>query len=225
MQLSEQTLNILHNFKTIQPNIVLRPGNVIKTMAEAKNIVASAKLEMDVDKEVGIYDLVEFLATLNLVDSPELDMKDDHAVVRSTSGRSRIKYYFSDPEILTSPTKDIPMPSEEVSFVLDADTLGKLKKAAQTLGHEVMTISPSQGALELSVCEIGNATSNAFSIDIAGEFSDTDNFKYVMKLDNLKVMPVDYDVTISKKLISKFVSRDPQTPVEYWIALEKTSEA
>ena len=225
MQLSEQTLNILHNFKTIQPNVVLRPGNVIKTMAEAKNIVASATVDMDIDKEVGIYDLNEFLATLNLVDSPELDLKDNYAVVRSTSGRSRIKYYFSDPDILTSPTKDIPMPSEEVSFVLDADTLSKLKKAASTLGHEVMTISPSQGVLELSVTEIDNSTANAFAIDVAGTFDEGSNFRYVMNLNNLKVLPVDYDVTISKKLISKFVSRDPQTPVQYYIALEKSSTA
>jgi len=189
MQLSDQTLNILSNFKTIQPNIVFREGNVIKTMADAKNIMATAKIDMEIDQEFGIYDLNEFLATLNLVDSPALDLKKDHAVIRSTSGRSRIKYFFSDPDMLTSPSKDISMPSSEVTFVLDADTLSKLKKAAATLGHETMTITPTDGALELSVVDPENSTSNAFSIDLAGEFEG--DFKFVMNLNNLKLMHTD----------------------------------
>lgn len=222
MKLSDQTFNILQNFKTIQPNIVFSKGSTLKTMADAKNIMASADIDIAFDQEFGIYDLNEFLATLNLVDSPELDLHRDHAVIRSTSGRSRIKYFFSDPDMLTSPSKEIQMPSSEVKFMLDADTLGKLKKAAATLGHETMTIAPADGALELSVIDPSNSTSNAYSIDVAGEFEGS--FKFVMNLNNLKLIPVDYDVVISKKLISNFVSRDPQTPVKYWIAMEKTSE-
>lgn len=221
MQLSEQTLEVLNNFKTIQPNIVFREGSVLKTMADAKNVMASADIDIGIPSEFGIYDLSEFLATLNLVDSPVLDLKKDHALVRSTSGRSRIKYYFSDPDMLTSPAKDIKMPSTEVSFMLDVDTLSKLKKAAATLGHEMLTITPSDGALELSVCDIENSTSNAFSIDVAGQFEG--DFRFVMNMNNLKLMMTDYDVTISKKLISNFISRDPNTPVQYWVALEKSS--
>lgn len=222
MQLSEQTINILNNFKTIQSNIVFTEGNVIRTMADAKNVMASAKIDTEIEQEFGIYDLGEFLATLNLVDKPELDIQKDSAVIRSTSGRSRIKYYFSDPDMLTYPTKEIKMPDGEVSFVLDVDTLSKLKKASATLGHDMMIITPDEGALVLTVCDPKNPTSNNFSIDVAGEYDG--DFSFVMDMNNLKLIMTDYDVSISKKLISSFESKDPSVPVKYWIAMEKTSE-
>lgn len=223
MQLSEQTINILNNFKTIQSNIVFTEGNVLRTMADAKNIMASVKIDTDISQEFGIYDLGEFIATLNLVDKPELDLKKDHTVIRSTSGRSRIKYFFSDPDILVSPTKEIKMPPADVKFTLDVDTLSKLKKAGATLGHDMLVITPDDGALILTVCDPKNSTSNNFSIDIAGEFDG--DFSFVIDMNNLKLMMTDYDVSISKKLISSFVSKDPSIPVTYWIALEKSSEA
>ena len=96
MELSEQTLSVLNNFKTIQSNLVFREGNVIKTIADAKNVMASATIDNEITREFGIYDLSEFLATLNLVDSPVLKLHKDHAIIESPSGRSRIKYFFSD---------------------------------------------------------------------------------------------------------------------------------
>lgn len=223
MKLSEHTITLLNNFKTIQPNIVFREESVIKTMADARNIVAEAELEEEIPQEFGIYDLGEFLATLNLVDSPKLDLKDDYALIKSMSGRSRIKYFFSDPSMLVSPQKSIKMPSVDVEFTLDVDTLSKLKKASATLGHETLVISPNDGALELMVCDPENSTSNAFTIDIAGKY-EKDDFKFVINMNNLKLMPVDYEVKISKKLISEFVSTDSGVKIKYWIALEKTSE-
>jgi hypothetical protein len=223
MELSEKTIAILNNFKTIQSNMVFHPGNGIATLADARNIAASATIDIDVPTEFGIFDLSEFLATLNLVDNPKLNLKKDHALVESTSGLSRIKYFFSDPEMLTAPQKMMAMPSEDVTFILDESTLNRLKRAASTLGHETLVITPSNGALELSVCDLENSTSNVFSIDVAGTFEG--EFKFVMNIDNLKVMATDYDVTISKKLISHFKSRNKDLPVEYWIAMEKASEA
>jgi hypothetical protein len=42
-----------------------------------------------------------------------------------------------------------------------------------------------------------------------------------MVIGNLKMLPGDYTVSISSKLISHF--KNTNLPVEYWIALEKTS--
>jgi hypothetical protein len=221
MKLSEKTIDVLNNFKTIQPNMVFNEGNVLATMADAKNILSSVELEDKFESKFGIYDLNEFLATLDLVDSPNIDLKKDHAVISAQSGRSKVKYYFSDPDMLVHPTKDIKMPSTEVSFVLDVGTLGKLKKAAATLGHDFLFIKPSDGVLELSVTDPENSTSNVFTLEVPGEFEGA--FSFVLNLNNLKLMNVDYDVEISKKLISQFTSKETDLPIKYWIALEKTS--
>ena len=42
MNLTSETLLLLKNFSAINSNVVIRPGNVIKTMSEAKNIMAQA---------------------------------------------------------------------------------------------------------------------------------------------------------------------------------------
>ena len=45
MELSTRTVEILRNFSTINQNIVVNGGNVIKTMSIAKNIVSQAEIE------------------------------------------------------------------------------------------------------------------------------------------------------------------------------------
>ena len=96
MELSENTLTVLKNFASINANIVMKEGNVLKTVSEAKNLLASASILEDIPKEIGVYDLNEFLGVLGLVDSPRVDWRDTHAVISDSSGRSKIKYYYSD---------------------------------------------------------------------------------------------------------------------------------
>jgi hypothetical protein len=121
---------------------------------------------------------------------------------------------------LTTPQKDISMPESEVKFTLDNDTLNKLKRAASALGHGEVSISGKDGVLSLSVVDSQNSTSNAFSIDIDGDFGDA-TFNFVLSISNLKILPGDYEVNISSKLISNFSHKE--LDVQYWIALEKTS--
>jgi len=99
--------------------------------------------------------------------------------------------------------------------------LGKVKRAAAALGHDEISISPTQGAVRLSVIDSKDATSNAFSIDVEGTYPDEVDFNFIMNVGNLKVVNEDFDVSISSKLISQFVSK--QSTIEYFIALEKSS--
>lgn len=220
MQLNENTLAVLKNFATIQPNVVLNEGAVVKTIAEAKNVMAVATLDQSFDKQVGIYNLDEFLAVLGLVDSPDLNFNDDFVTVKSTSGRSQVKYFYSDVGILTSPAKDIPMPEAEVKFTLDEATFKKVLRAAGALGHEKMTITATDGGIKLTVVDNTDATSNAFEIVVPGTY-DTDNFTFVMNIANLKLISGDYEVEVSSRLLSRF--KHASADVEYFIALEKSS--
>lgn len=220
MQLSESTLAVLKNFATIQPNVILAEGNVVKTIAEAKNVMSVATLDQTFDKSVGIYNLDEFLSVLSLVDSPDLNFHDDFVTVQSSAGRSQVKYFYSDQSILTSPAKDIPMPEAEVEFTLDEGTLGKLRRAAGALGHEKMTITFTEGGILLTVVDNTDSTSNAFEIVVPGTCQSED-FTFVMNIANLKLIAGDYEVKVSSKLISHF--KNTSTDIEYFIALEKSS--
>ena len=220
MELSENTLSVLRNFSSINQNIMFREGNTLKTISEARNVLASAALDVEMPKDFGIYDLNEFIGVLGLVDAPRLKFEDEHVQVGDSSGRSKIKYFFSPEETLTAPSKDIKMPEADIKFTLDNDTLNKIKRAASTLGHDEVSITGKNGVLNLTVVESQNSTSNAFSIDVDGEFPDTD-FNFILGISNLKILPGDYEVEISSKLISHF--KNKEIDVQYWIALEKSS--
>ena len=220
MELSDNTLQVLKNFSTINQNVMIRGGNTIKTISEARNVLATAVVDVNFPQDFGIYDLNEFIGVLGLVDTPRLKFDTEYVTVSDSTGRSKVKYFFSPEETLTTPQKDINMPDADVKFTLDNDTLNKLKRAASALGHNEVTISGNNGVLSLSVVESQNSTSNAFSIDIDGEFGNA-TFNFVLNISNLKILPGDYDVAISSKLISNFKHKEQN--VNYWIALEKTS--
>ena len=221
MELSENTLQILRNFSGINQNLLIKPGSNIKTISEARNVVATADVTESFEKDFGIYDLNEFIGVMGLVDTPSLKFEDDFVIVSDSSGRSKVKYFYAAEETLTSPAKDVNMPDGDVKFTLDNDTLNKLKKAASTLGHNEVSIKANDGILSLSIVENQNATSNAFSIDIDGEFKQDAVFNFIISISNLKILPGDYEVEISSKLITQF--KHKEIPLKYWIALEKTS--
>tara|TARA_Y100001937_G_scaffold99836_1_gene136436 strand:- start:127 stop:807 length:681 start_codon:yes stop_codon:yes gene_type:complete len=222
MQLSESTLDVLRNFAGINQNLLINPGSTIKTISEAKNVVATADITESFNKGFGIYDLNEFIGVLGLVNNPSLKFDNDFVVVQDESGRSKVKYFYAAEETVTTPTKVVTMPDPEVKFSLDNDTLNKLKKAAATLGHDELLISAKDGVLTLSIVENQNATSNAFSIDVDGEFAQDAVFNFIIKISNLKsLLAGDYDVEISSRLITQF--KHKEVGVKYWIALEKTS--
>jgi len=220
MQLTEQTLNVLRNFSSIQSNLVVEAGCKIKTMAEARNVMSSAMLAQEFPQDFGIYDLNEFLNVLSLVDDPKLDFSDEYVRVTDSTGRSAVKYFFADSNILTSPSKDINMPECEVNFTLDESTLSRVRKAASVLGHEKMTIEANDGAIRLTVTDNNDSTSNSFVIDVPGTYQ-SENFCFVMNISNMKLISGDYEVGISSKLLSQFTNKN--VDVVYYIALEKSS--
>lgn len=221
MELNENTVDILKNFSGINQSLLVHQGNNIKTISDARNVVASAFVTEEFPNKFGIYDLNEFIGVLGLMDTPHLKFEEEFVTVSDSTGRSRIKYFFSPEETLTSPTKDINMPESDVKFTFDGDTINKIKRAAATLGHTEMSISSKDGALVLSVLDNANSTSNVYSIEVGGEFPKDSVFNFVINIGNLKLLPGDYEVSISSKLISEFQHK--QMNVRYWIALEKSS--
>ena len=220
MKVSETTLQTLKNFASINPNFVAKGGKNVSTIAEAKNIVANATLDIDIPKSFAIYDLNEFLGVLGLVDEPHIEFHDQHAVISDSNGRSSVKYYYSDPDILTKSQKELIMPESEITFQLDNNTLNRVKRASSTLGHENVRITGKDGSITLAVIDSENSTSHVFSIDVSGN-SSIEDFTVYLNIANLKLVPGDYTVEISSKYISRFTKSE--TGHEYFVAVEKTS--
>lgn len=226
MELCDTTLSILKNFAGINSNLVVQEGNVLRTIAEGKNILAECEVKETFPQAFGLYDLNEFLGVIGLVSSPRLTFKKGYVLINDTSGRSSIKYYFSDPDMLTYSSKQVRFPENpEIEFDLDADTLSKIKRAASVLGHNEVAIKGKSGEtiVELQVVDSENSTSNVYTIDVPGEYPEV-NFSFYVAIANLKMLPGDYKVNIvsrSGKKIIRLIGKD--TKVVYYIAPEEKS--
>ena len=223
MKLSNETQAVLKNFAAINSNIVINTGTELKTISEAKNILAKASVSESFDTPFGIYDLNEFLGVMSMFDDPELTVADDALSIKISQGRRSVKYFFSAPDILTSPSKDIVMPSAEVTFTLTQDDMAQLRKAAATLGvtDVVVTNKSDSDGIEILVTDVKDSTANVFSVDTDTTSCCSDKFKFVFNIGNFKFVGGDYEITISNKLISHF--KNLNAPIEYWVALEKNS--
>ena len=222
MKLSSESLAVLKNFASINSNIVFRGGSTIKTMSEAKNILASANVPEEFPTDVGIYDLNEFLGVVSMFNEPELDFYDNY--VRIGEDNRAVQYFFSDPSILTSPTKDIQMPDPEVSFTLGDSELATIRKAASTLSVSDLVVeckAPSEMGLTATVTDLADSTSNSFSLNLSSIQMPDVPFRFVFSVSNFKILSGNYRVDVSSKLISHLTAES--SDVEYWIALEKSS--
>jgi hypothetical protein len=218
MKLSDKTLTLLKNFSSINQSILFKQGNCLKTISVMKNILAEAKIEEEIPKDFGIYDLNQFLNGLNLHKNAELDFQNDSYVVIK-EGKSRSKYFFADPNVIvTPPDKDIALPSEDVCFLLDTKELDKLLKASSVYQLPDLSVVGESGVVKLVVRDKKNDTSNEFSV-IVGETNEVFTFNF--KVENIKILPGNYEVVISSKLLSRF--KNTGFDVTYWIALEPDS--
>lgn len=218
MKLSESTVSLLKNFSSINQSILFKEGQKLRSISVMKNILVEANVSEEFPKDFGIYDLNQFLNGLSLHSSPDLDFGNDQYVVIK-EGRSRSKYFFADPSVIVAPPeKEITLPTEDVCFQLTSQQLEKLKKAASVYQLPDISVIGEKGVIKLVARDKKNDTSNDFSI-VVGE-TDSE-FIFNFKEENLKIVPGNYDVVVSEKLLSRFQNQN--IDVTYYIALEPDS--
>jgi len=226
MNLSNETVSVLKNFATINQNLVIKSGSSISTMSAMKNIVASAKVKETWPTDFAIYDLNEFLSALSLFEKPDLDFKNDFVVITEDGSTGKaLKYWYSDPSVVTTPTKEITMPVCEVNFSFENGLLSNVQKAAAVIGVPDMVLEGmDNGIALLKVTDKKNATANdyAVKIDVNNEDGKNLSYKFWFKVENLKLLSGTYNVAVSSKNISHFVNAN--VDIQYWIALEPESK-
>ena len=220
MNLSSDTVSVLKNFSDINQNILVKPGNKVQTISTMKNILAEAEISEKFESEFAIYDLPEFLRSVELFEKPELKFNGGSNVqIADSNSKQAIKYFFADKSVIVSPTKNITMPDKEVTFTFKKETFAKLLKAATTLNLPDVAVKGDGKSINLVATDKKNKSSNEYSL-VVGETDKS--FTAYFKTENFKMVSDDYDVAISKQKISHFVNRNK--PIQYWIALEPDSE-
>ena len=85
MKISEQTIEILKNFATVNPSIAFKAGNKIRTVSEQKNILAVATVAETFPKDFAIYELNQFLGLASLFEDGEFDFGEKSVTLNDGS--------------------------------------------------------------------------------------------------------------------------------------------
>ena len=217
--LSKKTLDVLKNFSTINSSIVFRKGSTVRTISNAENILAKFTGEEVFPSDFAIYDLSQFLSGISLFNDPQLEFTStDFVSIRG--GRQSAKYYFSDPEITlkSAPEKNVNFPGADLQFNLSGDELIQLQKASAVYGLPDLTFQSEEGldTIKLILRDKENDTSNTYDLTVAG--SSTGTYSLDVKIENIRLLPGDYTVKVSKHLISEWTNTN--VDLTYYIALE-----
>lgn len=215
MKIDTNTINVMKNFAKINPSIVVPEGNVLKTISPNKTIMAKAKVNTDFNQRFAIYNLDQFIALYSTFSDPNLTFNEKTVTFSEDNRKSH--FIYADESVVTkAPEKDINMPSVDVTFRLTDKDLRDVEKAAGILGLPELAVIGDGSSVSLVAVDSKNDTSNDYAVEIG----NTDKvFRAVFKVENIKIIPGDYDVSISARGLSHFAGKD----VEYYIAVEQNS--
>jgi len=216
MKIDEKTVNILKNFSTINPSILIEEGNVLMTISPTKTVLAKATVTTNFTKRFAIYNLNQFLGLFSLFQDPEFEFNDSY--VKASANNTSCNYTYADESTIKVPSKKaLTMPSVNASVKLTEDAFREVVKASSMFSLPEIAFVGDGTNVYLQAIDSKNPTGNIFSIKI----DNTDKeFKAIFKTENLiKIINGDYDVDISSKGISHLKGNN----VEYWIAVEATS--
>lgn len=226
MKISVETMNLLKHAATINTGIIIDPGNMIYSMHESRTVRMQATVTETFPQEFALINLNQFLNTVNLVDDPELTFKGDHVEIVSPNGTQRLKYYFSDPEVIQQSNKQLKADvSYELQFSITKEQLNGLNKAAATIGADDVCVFNRGADIYISALDKRRQNGNNYEIELMSN-SELENksFKVYFRKTNLKLTANDFNVSISSKGISTWVAQNPNVPeLLFHIAVERDS--
>ena len=222
MKLSNDTINLLKNFASINQGIYFKQGKTIKTVSPQKNIMAEVTVDEDFPVDFGVYDLNNFLSVISLhKEDPTLNFEDKNILISGLKGRSKIKYRFCEPTmIVVPPEKNIVMPDPEIKFTLNAEDFDWVLRAAAVLSSPHIAIESDGQKVFVSTLDLQNDAAHTDSIEIAE--GNGDKYRMIFKTENLKMISGTYEVSLSSKGISHFKNKNKN--LQYWITTEAGSK-
>lgn len=220
MKISPDTINILKNFSTINQNLLIKAGGILRTVAQTKSVFSKAIVKEKFPVTFAIYDLNEFLSAVSLFADPDFDFGEVFVTITEEKSKASVKYFYANPEMIVKPEKEeVVFPKPEVSFEMTEDDLESVRKAGQVLQVPELAIVGKSGNITFEALDTKNNTSNGYSIKVG---KTKENFLAVFKKENLNVLKGAYLVEVSSKGISHF--KNSSIKLEYWTALEQSSK-
>lgn len=223
MKLTEGTLATLKSYTSINNSILVRRGNILRTISPSKTTFAHMEVADSFPCDFAIYDLSRFLAVISLIDNPDLAFGDSFVTI--SNANTTMRYVYADETHVIKAPETNPNPVEKVaSVVLTERNLQSLLKSAGVMKFNDLALIADGTNVSFVVYDPKNSTSDEYRISVD---TTEDQFNFIFKMENLKVIPADYKFEIHRLKSGKFVANlEPVTvgaAPSYWISSEATS--
>jgi len=216
MNLNEKTINMLKNFSSVNPSILVREGNVLRSMSPLKTIYAKATVPDNFTKRFAVYDLSQFIGIHSTFENPSLEFTDTFLTI-SDSKKDLNFFYAAEETIKVASEKDPALPSVDATFNFNTDSLKEVIRGAGILKLPDIAFVGDGQTISVQAMNHKENSSNVYRERI----TQSDKvFRAVFKVENLtKIISGEYNVEISTRGISHFTGVE----AEYWIAVEAFS--
>lgn len=213
MKFGEYTLTALKNFSTINPSLIIKAGNLQKTINGDSTILVEAEFEDSFPNDFGIYDLNQFLGNVTTLNNPDLDFTDKSVVM--VDGGLKLNYFFCSTNLIKAPPdKELVMKRVDAKFTLPNAMFQKLMRLAAMNSLPHLSIVGKNGELSAVVHDINNDSSNSVTTKI-GDYDGAD-LTSPFQIENFKLISDDYDVELMTKTFMKLTSKTRK--LKYYIA-------
>lgn len=223
MQISASTLEVLRNFSDINDSILITPGDRLVSFHNSGTVLANAKIDDSFTDRFGIYDLKSFLALTALIENPALDTSNSDTHVVISGNGSKFKFFVAEESMITvAPKQELTLPTLDLEFKLDEDSLKQVLRAAAVFVLDTVTVYSEDGGLYFGVSDPKQKNSDSFSVRIADY--DGPEIKLIVSISKLTLMGGNYKVGISHstgQIMIQFTNLDRD--VRYWTAPEADS--
>ena len=232
MNFSKSTLNILKNYSMINGGIIFPQYDAIEnedgTVDESQyisittptqTIISIATIPEKFERKFAIYDLKQFLSVLSLFDEePEIELKDQYLLIKS--GKKKIKYVYAQEQTIPRAPRKLTLKDPNVTSKLEWSVLEQAKKTCHALALDAIVFKRKDGKDTILVENTRNNSSHSVELNVSFE-SDYDEFHFVVKEENLKIMPFDYDLSIfyleGNRIFLKLSNEENM--IEYYISM------
>lgn len=135
----------------------------------------------------------KFLSVYSMFDEPVIEFNENHMLIKA--GKQKVKYFYAESSLIVSTEKDVVFKDPIVTFDLTKDQVTSIMKMGAVLQVPEIAIVGDGSKLSIQGINSKNNASESFS-DELGDTSEV--FKAIMKIENLKLVPDDYKVSVSK---------------------------
>lgn len=204
MKLTKETLSVMKNFAAINPSLRLTPGNFIMTKSVNGVAYAEATIADEIDTELNIYDLPNFLSILGqLGEGSEISLSNGDIVIQN--GRAKVNLPDAESAVIVVPKQRLRMPPADVEFDMKAEDLAEILKISRAVGADRIAITSRNGYISIDAfaVEDGENARTRYSLTVC-PYEGTNNFSFVINLENVSVVVSDYKINISSKGAAQF---------------------